>query len=84
MMSKGTYVVGMEPGNSLVMGGDKERGWGTLQYLSPQETKEFHLELGVLVGDEVKEFKERVYRITSGKRPRMVMKIEEFIRECVL
>lgn len=84
MMSKGTYVVGMEPGNSLVMGRDKERGWGTLQYLSPQETKEFHLELGVLVGDEVKEFKERVYRITSGKRPRMVMKIEEFIRECVL
>jgi len=79
MMGEGTYVVGMEPANGLVLGRDKERAWRTLQYIKPQETKDFHLELGILVGEEIKYFEEKVDRITRGVRPEMVRTVEEFI-----
>src|SRR5439155_3341025 len=37
MMDQGTYVVGMEPGNALVLGRAKEREAGRLQFLEPGE-----------------------------------------------
>ncbi len=48
MTGEGTYVVGMEPGNCEVQGRDKMRAEGKLQFLKPGETREYHLEIGVL------------------------------------
>jgi len=79
MMGEGTYVVGMEPANGLVVGRDKERRWGTLQYLKPQETREFHLEIGVLVGEEVRNFKEKINSVTKGAKSKMIGTVEEFV-----
>jgi hypothetical protein len=62
MMGEGTYVVGMEPANCLVQGRAKERERGTLQFIEPGETREFHLEIGVLVGSEQIQGFERVVR----------------------
>jgi len=79
MMGEGTYVVGMEPANGLVVGRDKERRWGTLQWLRPQETKELHVEIGVLVGDEVRDFKKKLENVTKGVGPKMIGTVEEFV-----
>lgn len=48
MTGEGWYVVGMEPANCWVEGRAKERERGTLQFLKPGETREYHLEIGVL------------------------------------
>ncbi|MEM4228174.1 MAG: aldose 1-epimerase family protein [Thermoproteota archaeon] len=80
MLGEGTYVMGMEPANSLVMGRDKERAWGTLQYIGPQETKEFHIEIGILAGYEIVEFEEKIRRIMGSKKPEIVGSVEEFIK----
>ncbi|MGC8666866.1 MAG: aldose 1-epimerase family protein [Chthonomonadales bacterium] len=48
MMDQGTYVVGMEPGNALVLGRAAERAAGRLQFLEPGEEREYHLEIGVI------------------------------------
>ncbi len=50
MMGEGTYVVGMEPGNALVMGRAVERESGRLQFLEPGEKRSYELEIGVLDG----------------------------------
>jgi hypothetical protein len=51
------YVVGLEPANCWVEGRAKERERGTLQFLKPGETREYHLEIGVLTTpNEVAEF----------------------------
>src|SRR5258708_3191529 len=55
MMGEGTYVVGMEPGNSLVLGRAKERELGRLQFLEGREVREYHLEIGVVDGAEMVE-----------------------------
>jgi hypothetical protein len=52
MMDAGTYVVGMEPANCLVMGRPYDRAAGTLQFLEPGEQRRYDLELGVLVGSD--------------------------------
>jgi hypothetical protein len=52
MMGEGTYVVGMEPGNALVLGRAKERELGRLQFLESGEVREYHLEIGVVDGEE--------------------------------
>ncbi len=57
MMGAGTYVVGMEPGNCGVLGRAAERAAGTLQILPAGEEQQFHLDLGVLDGeDEIRGF----------------------------
>jgi hypothetical protein len=50
MMDQGTYVVGMEPGNALVMGRAAEREAGRLQYLDPGESRTYAIEIGVVDG----------------------------------
>jgi len=61
MMGEGTYVVGMEPANCWVEGRAKERERGTLQFLKPGESREYHLEIGVLASkDEIEDFEENV------------------------
>jgi hypothetical protein len=52
MLDAGTYVVGMEPANCLVMGRARDRTARILQFLEPGERREYTLELGVLVGQE--------------------------------
>lgn len=52
MMDAGTYVVGMEPANCMVMGRPHDRADGTLQFLEPGEIREYHVEIGVLAGPE--------------------------------
>jgi len=52
MMGSGTYVVGMEPANCMVMGRPHDRAEGTLQFLEPGEKREYRLEIGVLAGPE--------------------------------
>ena len=80
MMGEQFYVTGLEPANCLVLGRDKEREWRTLQLLEPEQIREFALEVGVLEGrEELDKFKEKVNKITEGKRPKMVRTVEEFI-----
>ncbi len=50
MMDAGTYVVGMEPANALVLGRATERAAGRLQFLEGGEVREYHLEIGVVDG----------------------------------
>jgi hypothetical protein len=58
------YVVGIEPANCLVEGRDKDRERGILQFLKPGETREYHVEIGVLANsDDVTQFEEIVARI---------------------
>lgn len=52
MMGQGTYVVGMEPANCRVDGRNQDRKNGILQFLEPGETREYHLEIGVLDSPE--------------------------------
>ena len=52
MMAQGAYVVGMEPGNALPLGRVKEREAGRLQILAPGESREYHLEIGVVSGQD--------------------------------
>ncbi|MEM4169997.1 MAG: hypothetical protein QXY99_07930, partial [Thermoproteota archaeon] len=56
------------------------RAWGTLQYIGPQETKEFHIEIGILAGYEIVEFEEKIRRIMGSKKPEIVGSVEEFIK----
>ena len=51
-MGAGTYVVGLEPANCLVMGRASERARGTLVTLAPGERREYRLEIGVLPDNE--------------------------------
>ncbi len=60
------YVVGLEPANCWVEGRAKERERGTLQFLKPGETREYHLEIGVLSNaDEIAEFEALVESIKA-------------------
>lgn len=52
MMGKGTYVIGLEPGNCLVEGRAKERASGRLSFLEPGEEREFAIECGILDGED--------------------------------
>ena len=80
MMGEGTYVVGLEPANCLVLGRDKERSWGTLRFIQPREKRVIDMEFGVLVGmDEINEFSEKIYSITQGVKPKMLKTIDEFV-----
>ena len=55
------YVVGMEPANCWVEGRNKDRERGTLQFLKIGETREYHLEIGVLTdAGEVREIEELI------------------------
>lgn len=61
MTGEGWYVIGMEPANCWVEGRAKERERGTLQFLKPGETREYHLEIGVLSSqDEINAFEKSV------------------------
>ncbi len=58
-MGEGDYVVGMEPANCLVEGRDVDRAAGRLQFLEPGESREVHLEIGVLASaEEIEGFRE--------------------------
>lgn len=66
MVSEGTYVVGLEPANCHVQGRAMERERGTLQFLKPGETREYHVEIGVLSGpDQIAEFEDGVKSVLS-------------------
>jgi hypothetical protein len=52
MMDQGTFVVGMEPANALVMGRPKERELGRLQSIEPGEVRRYSLEIGVVAGND--------------------------------
>lgn len=55
--SEREYIVGLEPANCWVEGRDKERERGTLQFLKPGESREYHVEIGVLTTqDEINDF----------------------------
>jgi hypothetical protein len=78
MMGEGTYALGMEPANCFVMGRARERELGTLQYIEPQEEKEFHLEVGVLEGNEIREYEKMVKSVVTG-RSKIVTDAKEFL-----
>jgi len=80
MLGEGTYVMGMEPSNSLVLGRDKERALKTLQYIRSQETREFNLEIGVLVRDDIDIFEEKVNSVTGMEKPEIAENLESFIQ----
>jgi hypothetical protein len=52
MTGEGIYVVGMEPGTNRGDGRSLERKEGRLIFLKPGETRSYHLEIGVLAGQE--------------------------------
>ena len=49
---RGTYVTGIEPGNASMLGRAWNRENGVLQHIEPGEVREFHLEIGVLDGED--------------------------------
>ena len=66
MNAVGSYVVGMEPANCHVEGREKEKEYGTLQYLEPGEKREYELEIGVLSSVlEIDTFESRMKKILS-------------------
>ncbi len=68
MMDSGTYVVGMEPANCLVMGRPNERRAGTLQVLQPGEVRHYSVEIGVLAGEAaVSDYEAACKRTLSSK-----------------
>ncbi|MEM7534115.1 MAG: aldose 1-epimerase family protein [Chloroflexota bacterium] len=63
---RGNYVTGIEPGNVSVLGRAWNRQHGTIQYIQPDEVREFHLEIGVLDGaDEIAAFEKKVEALKS-------------------
>ncbi len=50
MMGQGTYVMGLEPANALVMGRAEERTAGRLKHLEPGESREYRVEVTVVDG----------------------------------
>jgi len=61
MMGEGTYVMGMEPANCLVMGRSTDRAEGRLQFLQPGEVRRYRLEIGVLPDlDAIQAFRKSV------------------------
>jgi hypothetical protein len=52
MMGEQAYVVGMEPGNCHPEGRRSARERGVLKMLEPGESQTFHLEIGVLPGNQ--------------------------------
>lgn len=82
MMGEGEYVVGLEPANALVLGRDKERKWGTLQFLKPNDQRDLYLEVQVLTGSaEIELFKQRVHALTGTKEPSLIREVDEFIEK---
>ena len=49
--TEGTYVTGIEPGNVSMLGRAWNRKYGYLQHIQPGEIREFHLEIGILEGE---------------------------------
>ncbi|MEM4311086.1 MAG: aldose 1-epimerase family protein [Nitrososphaerales archaeon] len=81
MIGEGTYVLGLEPANALPLGRDKEREWGTLQYIKPQEERRFSLEVNVLEGkDEIEEFIKKVNSISKKVKPNIINSLQEFLK----
>ncbi|MEM1972467.1 MAG: aldose 1-epimerase family protein [Nitrososphaerota archaeon] len=81
MIGEGMYVVGIEPANALVLGRDAERRWGTLQTLSPRESRLIEVELTVHEGkEEIESLKELILRTRGPRAPRIVESVEEFVR----
>lgn len=73
MNGQGTYVVGLEPGNCRVEGRHRERERGTLVFLAPGETREYHIEIGVMNSAEaIGAFEEKVRSASGGRAPRVV------------
>ncbi|MCL4499314.1 MAG: aldose 1-epimerase family protein [Chloroflexi bacterium] len=61
MHSTQENVIGMEPANCWVVGRDKERERGTLQFLEPGESRSYGVEIGVLsTSKEVSDFERLV------------------------
>jgi hypothetical protein len=69
-MGSGDYVVGIEPANCLCNGRLDEKSRGTLQRIAPSETREFHLEIGVLDGAaEIAAFEAHVASLSTKGAP---------------
>ncbi|MGC8631661.1 MAG: aldose 1-epimerase family protein [Thermoprotei archaeon] len=81
MMGEGTYVLGVEPSNALVMGRAAERKWGTLEFLEPGEKREISVNVEIIDGkDEVNRFLQTVQKITDGSKPKVARDLEDFIK----
>ena len=58
---RGTYVTGIEPGNVSMLGRAWNRKYGYLQYIQPGEIREFHMEIGILEGEnEIRALEQRI------------------------
>lgn len=58
---RGTYVMGVEPGNVSMLGRAWNRREGYLTHIQPDEVREFDLEIGVLDGaEEIEEFESAI------------------------
>jgi len=70
MMGEGMYVLGMEPGNSLVEGRDRYRKDGTLKFLQPGEVKTIEIEFGVLENQEkIQAMEKKIIAIRNAHSP---------------
>ncbi|NOZ21172.1 MAG: aldose 1-epimerase family protein [Planctomycetes bacterium] len=69
-MGQGVYTVGLEPANCGVEGRAKDRARGCLDVLKPGQKRQFHIEIGALVGKkEIDAFAKSVKSMTGGKKP---------------
>ena len=77
MLGEQNYVLGIEPSNCWTEGRDKEREWGTLEFIKKGEKRKFTLRLGVLSNKiEVERFIKDVQKIVGEEQSHIVSKMD--------
>jgi len=75
MLENQNYVLGMEPSNCWTEGRDKEREWGTLDFIKPGESRYFSIKLGILNGKkEIEKYLRGINDIVGVKRAKVISK----------
>ncbi len=68
MCGEGTYVMGLEPSNCWVDGGERARAQGTLQHIEPGGRKHYEVEIGVLTSNaEIDALQEKISKINLNQ-----------------
>lgn len=67
------YALGLEPGNSHCDGRDKMRASGDLQFLTPGEKANFHVEVNLFAGAQAFEQIKKDHQVTADNVPALVV-----------
>ena len=75
MLENQYYVLGIEPSNCWTEGRDKEREWGTIDFIKPGERRSFSLRLGVFTcKPDIDKFLQKIENVVRKKRTQVISK----------